>query len=356
MLDHTDVKYRKVLYWLNANNEQSKKKILECLAKPRFGGFRSGEDGKVYFHDIAVPKNVVRRYTYLVKNKIPLTGLELFLEKLAKNPSKASQADLLRFMDNCDLPITDDGDFLAYKRVNKDYTDMYSGRFDNHVGQTVKMKRSAVDADSHVDCSTGFHVCSLDYLRSFSGPKLMVCKVNPKNVVAVPIDAYSKIRVCEYYVYDEIKGVTDEVYRTLSPMAVFITKDGDKKDAPGKAVARKETAKVEKPVKAKANPPKPQAKQPEAKMAGVKVEGKEMVRMSAGDFAVMLDEVLSPIVSYVDIHNIILSELDRDQLKNFKKVVLRALNWTHTPEWLSNAETVEDVYSGVKDVLLTQLN
>ena len=48
------------------------------------------------------------------------------------------------------MPITPDGNFIAYKGVKQDFTDQVdSGKFDNSVGQTLSMRRNQVcdDAD-----------------------------------------------------------------------------------------------------------------------------------------------------------------------------------------------------------------
>ena len=72
------------------------------------------------------------------------------------------------------------------------------------------MDRSLVNADRNVTCSTGLHVASLKYARDcYGGQVLVVCKVNPKNVISVPID-YSgmKMRTCEYTVLEVLEDVS----------------------------------------------------------------------------------------------------------------------------------------------------
>ena len=70
--------------------------------------------------------------------------------------------------------------------------------------------------DRRNHCSHGLHVGSLDYASDFSRGKLVVVKVNPKDVVSVPSDcACQKCRVSAYKVVSvfeqEIKApVVDE--------------------------------------------------------------------------------------------------------------------------------------------------
>jgi hypothetical protein len=67
------------------------------------------------------------------------------------------------------------------------------------------MPRSKVDDDPESTCSTGLHVCSFEYLRSFGGQRTMLCQVDPADVVSVPIDYQNtKVRVCRLTVVKEV--------------------------------------------------------------------------------------------------------------------------------------------------------
>jgi hypothetical protein len=113
------------------------------------------------------------------------------------------------------VPLTDDGCFLAYKAVRNDYLDCYTGKVDNSVGQTPMMPRKAVDPDRRNQCSQGYHFCSLGYLASFSGNKIMAVKVNPKDVVAIPEDYnYTKGRTWKYEVVYEVADKDEETSKT----------------------------------------------------------------------------------------------------------------------------------------------
>jgi hypothetical protein len=60
--------------------------------------------------------------------------------------------ELYGFLEKGNLPITNDGHFLAYKKVRKDYKDCHSGTMDNSIGQVVEMERNQVDdkAEKHL--------------------------------------------------------------------------------------------------------------------------------------------------------------------------------------------------------------
>lgn len=89
------------------------------------------------------------------------------------------------------------------------YTDKYSHTMRITLGTPVVMDREKCDADPREECSYGLHVGATKYVESFRGAyrrnsdendsPVLVCMVNPMNVVAVPQYDSSKMRVTEYY-------------------------------------------------------------------------------------------------------------------------------------------------------------
>ncbi len=141
------------------------------------------------------------------------TPLARFLEKLQSNPSKRVVDHLYAFLEKGKIPLTADGDFVAYKAVRHDYKDIHSGTFDNSIGSVCTMPRNRVDEDPNRTCSAGLHVCSFDYLPHFSHANghVMMVKVNPADVVAIPADySDTKMRVSQYVVVDEVRGYYSE--------------------------------------------------------------------------------------------------------------------------------------------------
>lgn len=160
---------------------------------------------------------IIDRLCTLFEQRLPITNLLRFMDNLMDNPSKRAVDELYRFIEACDLPITPDGHFLAYKIVREDYKDIHSGTFDNSVGNVLEMPRNHVDEDPTRTCSAGLHVCSKEYLPHYggffggSGSRIMVAKVHPRDVVAVPVDYNNaKMRTCRYEIVDEIPF--DEVF------------------------------------------------------------------------------------------------------------------------------------------------
>jgi hypothetical protein len=92
---------------------------------------------------------------------------------------------------------------------------------DNSVGKTVEMERNTVDDNASNTCSTGLHFCSLSYLDHFGGSdsRVMVLKINPRDVVSIPADYNAtKGRACRYEVIDEIGGKAEEAF--VAPVQV----------------------------------------------------------------------------------------------------------------------------------------
>lgn len=174
----------------------------ETEGRIAFDGYNLSFNGEV------IHNAIVERLAYLWKKNYPYKPLLRFMDNLMDNPSYRAVNELYGFLEACDLPFTNDGHFLAYKKVRGDFTDIHSGKFDNSVGQVAKVMRNQVDEDSDRTCSYGLHVCSREYLPYFGngpGDRVILVKVNPANVVAVPKDYNNaKMRVCEYEVVDDI--------------------------------------------------------------------------------------------------------------------------------------------------------
>lgn len=169
--------------------------------------------GQVRFKGQPLPEALNTRMLQMIEEGFSLSPMEQFLLNLENNPSKRVHDHLYAFLEAGQIPLTDDGHFLAYKAVRDDYSDIHTGAFDNSVGATVSMPRHLVDEDPDKTCSDGLHVCSFAYLPYFAhnNGHVMVCKVNPADVVAIPRDYNNtKMRLCRYTVIGEYEGYYDE--------------------------------------------------------------------------------------------------------------------------------------------------
>jgi hypothetical protein len=165
----------------------------------------------VKFDGDEVHGSISKRILEFMKNGLPFEPLVQFLHNVMENPSMQSQRELYDFLEHENLPITEDGYFLAYKAVRSDFKDKYRGVFDNSVGQVCEMVRAKVDDNREAGCSQGLHAGALSYVASYgsvdSGDKIVIVKINPKDVVSVPKDCdCQKLRTCRYEVVGLYEG------------------------------------------------------------------------------------------------------------------------------------------------------
>ena len=169
-------------------------------------------DGEVFYKDQPVHNHVVGRILDFMANGEPYKPLLRFLEKLMLNPSSRAVNELYSFLEHKQMPLTPDGNFLAYKGVQEDYTDWHSGKFGNKVGDVNEMPRNSVCDDATQGCSSGFHAGSLEYAKQYgNGGHLMVVEIDPSNVVSVPLDCdCQKLRTTKYKVVSHFEKKLEE--------------------------------------------------------------------------------------------------------------------------------------------------
>jgi hypothetical protein len=159
-------------------------------------------DGSVY----DVPTDLAQTINEVHKASGNLRPFALFLKKLSENPRKEVASELWGFIAACGMTLDEDGNFLAYKNVNEDFTSPYDNKTDNTPGTVLRMRRQDVQHDSHVTCSTGFHFAAWGYLKHYaSGRKTVLLSVSPADVVSIPSDYNNmKGRACSYKILREV--------------------------------------------------------------------------------------------------------------------------------------------------------
>ena len=166
-------------------------------------------DGAIMFNGEVIHNTLTKRIVSFMGQGLPFDPMMKFLSNLMSNPSKRATDELYDFLEAGELPITEDGCFLAFKNVRSDFKDIHSGTFDNSVGKVCEMSRNRVCDNKDQTCSAGLHFCSIAYLPSFSdsnGGKTMILKINPADVVSIPADYNNtKGRCCKYEVVAEYK-------------------------------------------------------------------------------------------------------------------------------------------------------
>lgn len=175
-------------------------------AAKRIESFSKGnfvvKDGEIYVNGVVAPTVLGNKIVRFSEEGLPFEPLVKFAKNLQANPSYRSVNELFQFLEKNDHPLTENGNFIAYKKVRDDFMDVHSGTFDNSVGNVVEMPRNQVNEDATQTCSHGLHVANYDYASHFYGGGVMLeVEVNPADVVAVPVDYnQAKMRVCKYKV------------------------------------------------------------------------------------------------------------------------------------------------------------
>jgi hypothetical protein len=190
-------------------------------------------DGRIRLHNYTFSDAVSLKTLRMIDAGAPASALRAFLSKVLSNPSASARQELLLFCEANQFMIHADGDIIAYKGVRDDYLDCHSGtvlnkpvdlmspaerdQYSGWVGSRtgvevrtdgtalkVAMDRGAVDDRRDHTCSFGLHFAAYGYASTF-GQRLVVLKVNPRDVVSIPSDYHNeKGRCCAYEVIAEI--------------------------------------------------------------------------------------------------------------------------------------------------------
>jgi len=170
-------------------------------------------------------ENLQKQFAHAIKMG-NTTGVTRFLERIAAVIDKRGHSidDLLRFMERGDLPIADDGSIVAYKVLKSKsgrpgyYVDCHSGNVAQRIGSFVVMDESMVDPNRRNECSNGLHIARRGYLGGFSGDIIVLAKIAPEDVIAVPSYDANKVRVCGYHILGEIPKSEHGALRNNRPM------------------------------------------------------------------------------------------------------------------------------------------
>lgn len=169
----------------------SNKRVRKALAQ--FGNVKVENDVVTYKGEV-VNGLLATRMINMLESGLDIRPWALFLENLQQNPAKHAVDELFLWLERSGMPITDRGNFIAYKKVADDYTSYHNNpdgsKFRNDIGTMVTMPRNRVCDDRSRTCSQGLHFCSWDYLPHYMGNRgrVILLEVNPAHVVSIPSD------------------------------------------------------------------------------------------------------------------------------------------------------------------------
>lgn len=150
------------------------------------------------------------------EGKASSTGPDNLIIRLTKMSAKRGHtaSELLKFLENIDLPVLPDGSFLAYKRLIHQgygvYVDPHTKRVHQRIGDTVQMDESLVDTNRRQECSQGLHVGTRQYMGGFHGKAegsgTMLVLIQPEDAIAVPLNETSKMRASRYLILADLSN------------------------------------------------------------------------------------------------------------------------------------------------------
>lgn len=207
------------------------------------GRVRIGDQGVMFDNDPVVGVIADRLMTMLQQGFDP-RPLARFLQRLKTNPLSTAIDEMYLWLESGNLPITEDGCFLAFKLVEDDFASGHwnpdGSKLYNHVGTVVQMPREEVDPNRNATCSKGLHFCSWQYLPNFGlsrdNVRVVVLKIAPEDVVSIPYDYNnSKGRAWRYLVLSEVpKDECEHLFANRPVVDSFGcydgTDDGDDQD------------------------------------------------------------------------------------------------------------------------------
>lgn len=133
--------------------------------------------------------------------------LRNFLIKALSNRD-AKEADVLYdFVINNKLPITPDGDFLAFKATHSDGFDRHRHTVQYRIGEYLHVTN--FDPDKRTQCGVGLHVGGRNYVKRYGNrdDAYWIVKVNPSDTVFYRADTSDgKMRVSKLFVYAQCYG------------------------------------------------------------------------------------------------------------------------------------------------------
>ncbi len=187
----------------------AKEIFVQTLSRDFLVGKAEIIDNKIVVDGKEVNNVITDRILTFAKMGLPIDPILRFLELMLQNPDPKSQEELYDFLANRNLPLTEDGHFLAYKSIRKDWLDHHSGTIDNSIGKIIEIPRDMVDPNRRNECSYGLHVGAMQYVQNFhagDNRRIIVVKVSPQDCVSVPQDYnHQKLRACRYEVLYELE-------------------------------------------------------------------------------------------------------------------------------------------------------
>jgi hypothetical protein len=192
--------------------------------------------GDLFYDGHKIEFSFANRLVRFLREGVDCDRLVKYIHRLMLNPQPRCVKTLDLLINRPDakfpLPLLPDGRFVAYKRVQDNYTDFFTGKVyypprhvkyanDHRVndrkwlemqpGEPVGMPRWEADDNFQLACSKGYHAGLFEYIETFHPGQghIIQVAVCPSQVISVPEDAAEfKFRTHHLEVLDEIDEPT----------------------------------------------------------------------------------------------------------------------------------------------------
>lgn len=152
-------------------------------------------------------------------------AVQAFLSRCAEFIDKRQHSvdDLMRFLEQGDLPLAEDGSIIAYKMLRNSgdegvFVDCHSRKIRQRVGSYVCVNENLVDLNRRNECSNGLHIARRGYLSGFGGDVCVLCKIDPEDVMVVPHNDPNKVRVKGYHILGVMSDEAMKLLKQNKPM------------------------------------------------------------------------------------------------------------------------------------------
>jgi hypothetical protein len=141
-------------------------------------------------------------------NGFDIGPLRNFFLKAISNKSADGVDVLFDFINANKLPITEDGDVLAFKATRPDGFDKHTGTVQYRIGDYLHV--TDYDPNEYTQCGSGLHFGGRNYVSSYGNSgvdKFFLVKVNPADIIYYRADGSDgKMRCRKLFVYAEVFG------------------------------------------------------------------------------------------------------------------------------------------------------
>jgi len=127
-VEKSDKNYAKILKAFSLPKDEQEAEVIRILNPVVLGkrgvvgveGFELIDD-EIHYQGERLPFALEQKVLSIMEDGLPLEHFAKFWDRLQKNPSATSISELVDFLSYKELPITDDGYFIAYKGVDASY-------------------------------------------------------------------------------------------------------------------------------------------------------------------------------------------------------------------------------------------